>query len=61
MRKTILLLLAGFVLSAGFSEASKVTGTVCCGDERLSGVLVTDGTSFTTTSPAGRYTIDVAD
>ena len=61
MRKTILLLLSGFVLSAGFSEARKVTGTVCCGDERLSGVLVTDGTSFTTTSPAGRYTIDVAD
>ncbi len=61
MKKTICLLLTCLALAPGGSLARTVKGTVSCGNERLAGVLVTDGTSFTTTSPAGRYTIDVAD
>ena len=61
MKKTICLLLACLALAPGGSLARTVKGTVSCGNERLAGVLVTDGTSFTTTSPSGRYTLDVAD
>ena len=60
MRKAFLLLVV-LALSSSLSEAKIISGTVRCGKERLAGVLVTDGSSFTTTSPAGHYSFDVAD
>ena len=54
----ILLLTASLCLVA---EARRVSGKVACGKEALSGVIVTDGASFTTTGRNGKFKLDVAD
>ncbi len=54
----ILLLTASLCLVA---EARRVSGKVVCGKEALSGVIVTDGASFTTTGRNGKFKLDVAD
>ena len=59
--KRLVLLLVGLALCSGLSEARKISGTVRCGKEKISGVLVSDGRSFTTTSSSGRYTLEAAD
>lgn len=46
------------VLTAFAAQASvKVTGTVSCGKQKISGVVVTDGRNFTVTSKSGKYTL----
>ena len=47
-----------FVCNA--AEARKVTGTVKCGKEKLSGVIVTDGKNFTETRN-GKFRFDIED
>ena len=49
------------VLGAGAADARKVTGSVTCGDEKLSGVIVTDGRNFTTTKKNGRFAFEISD
>ena len=48
------------VLLGNMAEARKVTGKVVCGKEKLSGVIVTDGKSFTKTVK-GKFAFDIAD
>ena len=58
--KRILLALA---LMSAFvtAEARKVTGSVKCGENKLEGVIVTDGTNFTKTLKSGKFTFDIDD
>ena len=42
------------------AEARKVTGTVKCGKEKLSGVIVTDGKNFTETRK-GKFAFNIED
>ena len=61
MKRKILFLL--FVLAA-FSnaiEARKVSGLVVSSDEKLSGVIVTDGKNFTQTKPNGKFSFEIED
>ena len=43
------------------AEARKVTGSVKCGENKLEGVIVTDGTNFTKTLKSGKFTFDIDD
>ena len=43
------------------AQARKVTGKVVSGDEKLSGVVVTDGKNFTKTKASGKFTFEIAD
>lgn len=43
------------------TDAREITGKVHCNKKGLSGVVVTDGTRFTTTNQNGFYTLDVND
>lgn len=45
----------------GSLSARKVSGTVTCGKQKLSGVLVSDGYGFAVTDRAGRWSMDVSD
>lgn len=60
MKKILLsfVLLAGAVISL---PAREVSGTVKCGKEKLSGVIVTDGKGFTRTDKKGRFKFDADD
>ncbi len=49
------------VLLCRQAEARKVSGTVEAGDERLAGVIVTDGKNFTKTGNNGRFSFDIED
>ena len=42
-------------------DARTVSGSVFCGKEKLSGVIVTDGTNFTQTARNGKFTFDIED
>ena len=42
------------------AQARKVTGTVQCGKEKLSGVIVTDGKNFTETKK-GKFAFEIED
>lgn len=53
------LMLAGTI--CGVADARKVSGTVTCGETRLEGVIVTDGTNFTTTSKKGKFSFEIKD
>jgi len=59
--KRVVLFLACVVFFSGIAEAKKISGTVTCGKEKLAGVVVSDGTSFTTTARNGRYTLEATD
>lgn len=60
MRKYILS--AALLLSVAIAaDARKVGGKVHCGSKALSGVIVTDGTSFTRTNRHGSFKFDIAD
>ncbi len=43
------------------AEARKVSGTVKSGDEKLSGVIVTDGKNFTQTKKNGKFSFEIED
>ena len=49
------------LLSAGITEARQVKGCVTSGKEKLEGVIVTDGTNFTSTRKNGRFSFDIKD
>ena len=60
MKKVLMILLAAVALNTT-AQARKVTGKVVSGDEKLSGVVVTDGKSFTKTKASGKFTFEIAD
>lgn len=49
------------VLSCMSAQARKVKGTVKCGKDPLSGVVVTDGYGFAQTQKSGKFVLDVSD
>ena len=55
-----LLITLSLLLVATLSQARTVTGTVTCGKEKISGVIVTDGTSFTRTE-GGKFKFEICD
>ncbi len=60
MKKFLFTLL--LVGAAGlYAEARTVTGAVISGKEKLSEVIVTDGTNFTKTGKNGKFTFDIND
>jgi len=48
-------------LSCMSAQARKVRGTVRCGAEPLSGVVVTDGYGFAMTRKSGKFVLEVSD
>jgi predicted phosphodiesterase len=60
MKKILMILLAAVALNTT-AQARKVTGKVISGGEKLSGVIVTDGTSFTQTKKNGKFSFDIKD
>ena len=60
MKKILVAALAVFA-SGALIQAREVAGSVKCGKEKLSGVVVTDGKSFTVTEKNGRFRMDIAD
>ena len=59
MKKTLFVLLLLSICS--FASARTVQGTVVCGKEKLSGVIVTDGTNFTKTGKKGQFSFEIED
>ncbi len=59
--KRILLISLSILLTCTFAEARKVSGTVKSGEQKLSGVIVTDGKSFTKTNKFGKFKFDIKD
>ncbi len=60
MNKLIFTLLAALAICP-VANARKVNGSVTCGKEKLSKVIVTDGKNFSTTDKKGRFTLEVDD
>lgn len=60
MKHSILLINLLLLASAGLS-ARNVSGTVQSGDEKLSGVIVTDGKNFTQTDKKGKFSFSIED
>lgn len=60
MKRIISILIAVLALNLTV-EARKVSGSVICGNEKLSGVIVTDGENFTQTKQNGRFNFDIND
>lgn len=59
--KKIIAFAAALLMFCSFAQARKVTGKVISGKEKLSGVIVTDGTSFTKTKKNGKFAFDIKD
>lgn len=59
MKRSLLIIL--LLLPAVLMSARKVTGSVTCGDERLAGVIVTDGKNFTQTKNNGKFSFNIDD
>lgn len=57
----IFTLLLGVLLVCNIADARKVSGQVTCGDDKLSGVIVTDGKNFTQTKANGKFAFEIAD
>lgn len=60
MKKTALLLCVLLAFSQ-LSQARPVKGKVHCGNDPLSGVIVTDGVNFTRTDSKGTFRLDIED
>jgi hypothetical protein len=60
MKKGILFLLLSTFLFCDVADARKVSGTVMCGEEKLSDVIVTDGKNFTQTKK-GKFKFEIDD
>ena len=60
MKRLLLILLAFGAVSVA-ADARKVKGSVVSGEEKLSGVIVTDGTNFTQTKKNGKFSFDIKD
>lgn len=61
MIRKIFAILVLSTMFLGVAHARKVTGTVTCGLELLEGVIVTDGSNFTTTNFKGKFAFDIND
>ena len=59
--KKIIAFAAALLMFCSFAQARKVTGKVISGKEKLSGVIVTDGTNFTKTKKNGKFAFDIKD
>ncbi len=59
--KKILAIAVVLLMLCGYAEARKVSGIVKSGDEKLSGVIVTDGTNFTQTKKNGKFSFEIED
>lgn len=59
--KRIIVFSAVLLMFCGVAEARKVNGKVVSGDEKLSGVIVTDGENFTKTKKNGKFSFDIND
>lgn len=59
--KKIAFIILSLLLACTLAEARKVTGRVHCGDEPLSGVIVTDGAHFARTRANGKFRLKVSD
>ena len=59
--KRILFLLLSLVIASNAAFARKVSGIVTSGEEKLSGVIVTDGQNFTQTKPNGKFKFEIKD
>ena len=59
--KRILITVLSIAIFFNLAEARKVKGTVTCGEEKLSGVIVTDGTNFTQTKKSGKFSFEIKD
>ena len=60
MKKGILFLLLSTFMFCDIADARKVSGTVMCGEEKLSDVIVTDGKNFTQTKK-GKFKFEIED
>lgn len=60
MKKLAVVVLA-LLVAGGYADARKVKGSVVSGDEKLSGVIVTDGKNFTQTKPNGKFSFEIED
>ena len=49
------------LMFCSYAQARKVSGKVVSGEESLSGVIVTDGTNFTTTKNSGKFSFEIKD
>ena len=58
MKKLAVVVLA-LLVAGGYADARKVKGSVVSGDEKLSGVIVTDGKNFTQTKPNGKFAFEI--
>ena len=59
--KRIVLMLSAALLICSAADARKVTGSVVSGEEKLSGVIVTDGVNFTQTKKNGKFSFEIKD
>lgn len=59
--KKILLICLAVLMFCSTADARKVKGMVVCGEERLEGVIVTDGKNFTRTQKSGKFVFDIED
>ncbi len=59
--KKILTITAALLVLCSVAEARKVSGTVKSGEEKLSGVIVTDGKNFTQTKKNGKFSFEIED
>lgn len=60
MKKFFMFLLA-VLFVYNVADARKVSGKVISGEEKLSGVIVTDGKNFTQTKPNGKFAFEIED
>ncbi len=59
--KKIIAISAALLMVCSLAQARKVSGTVKSGDEKLSGVIVTDGKNFTQTKKNGKFSFEIDD
>ncbi len=60
MKKIILAAIA-LMMACGHADARKVSGIVTSGEEKLGGVIVTDGKNFTQTKKNGKFSFEIED
>lgn len=59
--KKYIAMTAALLMLCGVAQARKVTGRVVSGNEKLSGVIVTDGENFTKTKKNGKFSFEIND
>lgn len=60
MKKVLIVIMASLAF-CGVISARKVTGSVVSGDQKLTGVIVTDGVNFTQTKKNGKFSFNIQD